>query len=278
MDEVWSERVEQVGGSGEWERGFNATYPTFVGERAVVKFYGGTAVSRATYQTERAVLERLGEGGAPRLLGWGEIDGWPYVRMQRMLGRSLAHVALDADARRAVASALGERLRRVHAIAPPSAVPRWDALGGWDVVEGARRSSLPERLWGQVVGYVADLRAEDGWVHGDVCDMHVFVDGGELSGLIDWGDALRVDPHYELIQLQRSVFGCDRGVLRVFLEAYGWRLARDFPRRALGWALVRQATGWVQHRGMDVFEPVAEAGLFEGVDTLDELAEVLFGV
>ena len=58
--------------------------------------------------------------------------------------------------------------------------------------------------------------------------MHVFIDGGRLAGIIDWGDAMLTDRHSELIKLY-EVLDYDRSLLRPFLEASAWpvRAARS---------------------------------------------------
>ena len=108
--------------------------------------------------------------------------------------------------------------------------------------------------------------------------MHAFVENGRLTGIIDWGDAMVTDRHYELIQLHRDMFGCDKALLRVFLDASDWPVSKDFPRQALGLALHRQAIGLAQHHTMDVFEPVAELLPLRDIGTLEELAAELFTV
>jgi hypothetical protein len=50
----------------------------------------------------------------------------------------------------------------------------------------------------------------------------------------------------------------------------------DFARRALGYALHRQAIGLAQHNGMDVFEPIAAKFPLRSFPTLEELAIELF--
>ncbi len=106
----------------------------------------------------------------------------------------------------------------------------------------------------------------------------MFVESGRLTGIIDWGDVMVTDRHYELIQLYRDVFGCDKALLRVFLEASDWPVGTDFPRQALGLALHRQAVGLAQHHTMDVFEPIAALLPLQDIGTLDELATELFAV
>ena len=99
-------------------------------------------------------------------------------------------------------------------------------------------------LWGTAVGYVsmdpgerfarfeydpdfADYLARLGpfdpvFVNGDMMYRHIFVQGGRLSAIIDWGDAIITDRHYELAKLHLDTFDCDKGLLRALLEASDW--------------------------------------------------------
>lgn len=199
-------------------------------------------------------------------------DQHPYPRGR---GRALGTVRRPtAGTRRGV----GRQVRRVHAL-PPSGVATdadWPVL---DIAEAARRSSLPPHLAAQAADYVTRLRPFDRvFVHGDLTLRHAFVEDGRLTGIIDWGDATVTDRHYELCQVHRAVFHCDKALLRAFLDASDWPAGKDFPRQALGLALYRQAVGLVQHHSMDVFEPVARVLPLDDIGTLDELATELFGV
>jgi aminoglycoside phosphotransferase (APT) family kinase protein len=147
------------------------------------------------------------------------------------------------------------------------------------MVAAAGRSSLPPHLIAQIDDYLAALDPFDRvFVHGDLCANHVFVENGRLAGIIDWGDAMVTDRHYELIQLYRDMFACDKALFRAFLEASDLPVTKSFPRRALGLALYRQAAGLVQHHTMDVFEPIAALLPLQEIGTLDELATELFAV
>jgi len=75
-----------------------------------------------------------------------------------------------------------------------------------------------------------------------------------------------------------SLVRLDKALLRVFLEACKWPVDRDFPHKALGLALHRQAVGLAQHHTMDVFEPIAALLPLRDIATLDDLATELFGV
>ncbi|MEM8884970.1 MAG: phosphotransferase [Planctomycetota bacterium] len=257
--------------------GHNPTHPTFVVGDRVVKFFGHRATARAAFEAERAAqaLIALDDGiAAPRLLDAGPLcEGWSYLVTTRIAGQGSHVEPMDADA---LARALGEQIRRVHALPPSLAIPTFE-FDDLDVVGAAHRSSLPDHLARQAAAYVRALPSPDPvFVHGDLAAMHAFVSDGAFSGIIDWGDAIVADRHYELIQLYRCMFGCDPARLRTFLDAYDWPMTPDFPHRVLGQALYRQATGLIQHLGMDVFEPVAESFDLDSMRTLEEMAEALF--
>ena len=266
--------------------GFNPTHPTFVCGDVVVKLFGSRPAWRVSHAAERAALVRLAADlsiPAPRLLAEGCLRDdpdapWPYLVTSRVPGTSWREASLSARHRRAVAEELGDAVRRLHAL-PPSGVA---AEGDWappDVAAAASRSSLPPHLVAQAGAFVARLPPADRvFVHGDLVAAHVFVEGGRLAGVIDWGDAMATDRHYELIQLQRDLFDGDKTLLRAFLDAGAWPMGEGLPHLALGHGLRRQALGLAQHGTMDVFEPVAARLPLHEIRTLEELATAMFAV
>lgn len=266
--------------------GFNPTYPTFLCGDFVVKLFGCSRTWRRGHAAERAAHALVAidpEIAAPRLVAEGRlyddaVAPWPYLVTQRVPGVSWRDAGLSPAEKLLVAAELGRQARRVHALRPVGVARRED----WPVpavAAAAGRSSLPPHLVAQVDDYLAGLGSCDRvFVHGDLCAMHVFVENGRLTGIIDWGDALVADRHYELIQIHRDTFQCDRDLLRVFVDACDWPVGREFARQALGQALWRQAVGLAQHDGMDVFEPVAALFPLADIATLDDLATELFGV
>jgi len=280
------ERHDLADAGREPVAGFNATYPTFLYGDVVVKLFGYVRSWRERHAAERtahALVATDPEIAAPSLLSEGRLyhdvdPQWPYLITTRMSGVALEDAELSAEQRRSIAAELGRQVRRVHALRPSGVATDadWPAL---DVAAAAEQSSLPPHLIAQIDDYLAGLGIFDRvFVHGDLVAMHVFVENGRLTGIIDWGDAMVTDRHYELIQLYRDTFGCDKALLRVFLEAYDWPIGKDFPRRALSLALYRQAMGLTQHLSMDVFEPVAALLPLQDIDTLDDLATELFAV
>lgn len=265
--------------------GYNATWPTFVCGDAVVKLFGFLEGWRRAFTGERAALALVADASriaAPRLVGEGQtFDGpnpWPFLLTTRVPGTASEPDRPPADAWPAIAAELGEQVRQIHALEPSGVATAAD----WpeaDVASAARRSSLPPHLAEQAAAYVGRLPPfDDVFVHGDLVAMHVFVDDGHLTGLIDWADALVTDRHYELAQVFRDTFACDKGLLRVFLDTSAWPVGPDFPRVTLGHALRRQAFMLAQHPSGDVFMPIAEKYPLDEIATLDELADELFGV
>lgn len=263
------------------EAGVGSTYPTFLCGAVAIKLFGGWARWRRGFAAERAIQHVLAgdtELRVPRLLAEGRLfDGeeadWPYLVTTRMPGVAWERADLSERQRIAVAERLGEQVARLHALAAPDQTA-WPAL---DPVEACRRSSLPAALLGGIGGFTAALPPSQAvLVHGDLMERHVFVANGAFAGIIDWGDAMAADRHYELAKLHLGLFDGDRKLLAAFLEAGGWPVDDTFAQRALAEAIRRQAVGLVQHPTMDVFHRLPAILGGREVTSLEELAAVLF--
>lgn len=267
--------------------GYNSSYPTFVYGEFVVKLFGQAPNWRTGFWAEQGALRLVGSDPrilAPRLLASGALfpddveAAWPYLVTSLMPGVPWWRANLTLQEQQRVARELGAQLRLVHAL-PPVGVATDADWAGVDVTEGARRSSLPAHLVAQAAAYVAQLGPpERVFLHGDLVANHTYVADGRLVGIIDWGDALVSDRHYELGQIHRDIFDCDTALLRAFLQGYDWPVGPDFPHLALGHALRRQAIGLVQHVSIDLFEPIAAKFPLHDIATLAELAQLVFGV
>ncbi len=278
-------RHDLIDGTSDPIAGFNATWPTFVYGEVVVKLFGYLDGWRRAFTSERAALALVAyEAGiaAPRLLSEGQTfdgaDAWPFLLTTRVPGSASEPERPPVVAWPTIAAELGEQVRRIHALEPSGIGTPAD----WpeaDVTSAARRSSLPPHLAEQAAAYVERLPPYDEVVvHGDLVAMHVFVEDGHVTGLIDWADALVTDRHYELAQLFRDTFECDPALFRAFLDASGWPVTADFPQKALGHALRRQAFMLAQHPTGDVFMPIAAKYPLEEIASLDELADELFAM
>jgi hypothetical protein len=265
--------------------GYNPTWPTFLCGGSVVKLFGYHTTWQETFVAERGALALVSTDPwifAPGLLGEGSLfddEAWPYLVTTRVPGLASWPNEPSEEEWPSIAAELGLLVKRLHALRPSGVATdaEWPDV---DVVGAAERSSLPPHLVEQVKEYVAQLGPFDRvFVHGDLVAQHVFVQNGRLTGIIDWADAIVTDRHYELIQVFRDTFDCNKTLFRVFLEASDWPIAPDFPTRALGHALRRQAMMLAQHpQGGDAFEPIAEKFPLQDIGSLDELATVLFDV
>ena len=281
--------LERHGWTGSRNRtaaGVGATYPTFLHGDLVIKLFGGQGSWRASFRAERAALAAVaGVPGvaAPGLLaeGWlqeGAEPSWPYLVMTRMPGVSWGQADLPPARQLRVAAELGEQARLLWSVQPDD-VPALGTMPVPALVEAAERGSLPAPLIAQIGGFMAGLGSlGTTLVHGDLMHRHVFVAGGHLAGIIDWGDAALADPHYELAKLHLDLFDGDKALLRAFLEASGWQAGPDFAQKALALALHRQAQGLMQHPTMDVFHKLPHLLPPNGATTLDQLASWLFAI
>jgi aminoglycoside phosphotransferase (APT) family kinase protein len=278
--------------------GSRGAYPTFLHGDLVVKLFGRSRAWRASHAAERDAYALLATDpwiAAPSLIAEGRLyeddaAPWPYLITTRMRGASWRRAGLTEARKRSVAAELGALIKRVHALrlaaTPPGAFATSDIAAGdiaaGDIAAAAARSSLPPHLAGQAERFLADLPSREPadlvFTHGDLVAKHVFVEDGRLAGVIDWGDAGLADRHYEIIQPHRDIFGCDKTLLRAFLDGADWPMTPDFPRLCLGFALHRQAVGLAQHHTMDVFEPIAALFPLADIATLDDLAVRLFAV
>jgi aminoglycoside phosphotransferase (APT) family kinase protein len=225
----------------------------------------------------RALLDHA-EIPAPALVAHGRLyydddASWPYLVTRRMSGVAWRDADLTRPERLALARRLGEVLRAVHALPVPSASvfeQDWLVESPALCVERHREwRSLPDRLIDEIEDYLVEPSGERRLVHADVTSDHVFVVDGRLEGIIDWGDAVATDPHYELVALHLDVFRGDKALLRAFLDAYGWPVEPDFARRAMSCALL--------HR-FDVLATAAELVPLDELATLNDLATALWEV
>lgn len=281
------ERHDLYDTSQEPEAGFNATYPTFLQGTVAVKIFGYAEAWSASHAAEHAALAEVAtdpEIAAPRLLGEGRIADdpdapWPYLITARVPGVALWSAKLTDTQWRAVAGELGRQVKRLHSLQPSTGVATDADWPANTASSAAKQSSLPRHLSTQADDFVSRFKPVDPvFTHADIVANHVFVESSHITGIIDWGDAMMADRHYELIQIYRDTFGCDKNLFKVFLEASDWPVNSDFPRRTMAFALRRQAIGIAQHRTIDVFEPIAALFPLADISTLDELAIELFTV
>ncbi len=270
--------------------GRGSTFPTLVRGDAVVKLFGHLPFWERAYEAELAALRSLASDTgilAPRLLAHGWLSDapaapWPYLVMSRLPGLPWDKATISAEDRSRIAGELGRQVPRLQGLRPSAGIASPEFWPAPNVAEAAGQTVLPQHLVAQVEQFIAGTEVSDDHdpviVHGDLMVRHVFVSGGRLAGIIDWGDTLVADPRYELAQVQLNLFDCDRNLLRTFLRHSNWPVDPAFACRALVQAFHRQAVGLAQHRTMDVFFKLPALLAFDEIATLEELAEAVFGL
>lgn len=258
--------------------GFEGTYPTLVGDQLVVKLFGHFPGWRESFAAEIAAnraIETNDGISAPRIVASGSVfpgdeADWPFVVMERLDGQAWRDAELGAEVAGSVAWHLGSQIRRLHdsGLASLGLVREdWIAAHGQDAAERHRKwGSLPKHLVDRIDTYLSGYQAgRRCLVHGDLTEDHLFVRGGELLGIIDWGDAMVTDPFYELGALHLGAFAGDRRLLERFLSGYGWRLDEGFADHALQVALMHE---------FDLFESISH--LTRAASSLTALAKRLW--
>lgn len=151
---------------------------------------------------------------------------WPFYGGPVVPGHELAEAELDEDARHALARPLGRFLRALHDATLEVELPL-DPISRADMrfrVPRARERlaelgvASPRAEGILAAGFELSPPERSVLVHGDLHLRHVFVEGGRLSGVIDWGDVCRSDPAVDLVLVWCALPPAARAA---FFEEYG---------------------------------------------------------
>ena len=215
--------------------GHNATYPTFLYGDVVVKLFGNTPRWREGHAAGAAqrLIATDPEIAAPRLLDEGQVcddpdASWPYLITTRIDGVPLwrAELSPSRSARsppRWTADPSGARAHPAG-VASDAEWPPWT----WPPpLEEARcRPTSSSRSTSTSPGFGRSIGSSSTATWSPTTPTSRTA---ASVGIIDWGDATVADRHYEIIQVYRDLFHCDKALLRVFLEAADWPMSDDFP-------------------------------------------------
>lgn len=279
--------------------GTNAVF--LVDERYAVKIYPelfhgaeGRLIERDFY----TLIANAQNIPAPAIIASGELFDaaggwpWPYIVTNVIPGTSLGEAHVTPADREALAAWLGALVRRIHSLQLDDTVflqPTWERFKGFLAERRANVKashtawqSLPPHLIAQLDGYLparehlVDESVPPCVIHCDLNRDHVLGEARnrqwQPNGIIDFGDGKVGDRLYELVALHIGLFDCDKHLLKVFLEHYGFdeALRRDFVQRAMAMTLLHEFN--VLH-GM--FENNQSAA---GVGSLEELAQVIWAL
>ena len=194
-----------LGSTGLW-----SFSPTPGAARLVVRIFG----EGAHHVAEREFLAMTAAAGGgvpvPEIVRRGEISGCPLL-VTTFLPGVQASEALMAEPDRAfdLGVAMGQTLGRLHAIVAPRGLDRPDR--SWLAVGGPALEPLRSRL--------PTVSPHDRLLHLDYHLLNVLVDGGAVTGVIDWENTRTGPPWMDL--------GRSRALLRAAMIGY----ARDPAER-----------------------------------------------
>ncbi|MCR6488852.1 aminoglycoside 3'-phosphotransferase/choline kinase family protein [Amycolatopsis sp. OK19-0408] len=247
-----------------------------VGEDLVLKLYPPQC--REELATERTALEVLsGTLPVPRLEDTGERDGWGYLLMSRLPGRTLKELwpSLSLEDKRRLIPELGELLASLHAVDDPRLAVL--APADWaefvtsqreQVVEHHLLTGLDEAWVAQIPGFLdaVDLgRPPVVPLHTEFMRAHVMLENGHITGLFDWEPAMLGAAEYDFVAVGLFVTSGDGDLLRRFLDGYGHSVD---PRRCLAYALLHVYSNFPWY--FEIMPAPPEP-------TLDALAEAWWG-
>lgn len=283
--------------------GLAGTFPTFlVNKRWVIKFFGTNFGGDLAFQSElgaNTLISTVQGFPAPALLHVGQLFPnptdwpWPYLVFEFVTGVSVGEVfeQVGRADKRLMAAWLARVTLQLHKIQPPENSVHPQARAAYSALLRDRyprckqiqqdRGTLPAHLVEQIDAWLpslAELLEPAGGlclIHADLTTDHVL---GELEAnswtsrhLIDFGDAMIGDFHYELIALHLDLFRGDSSLLGHYLDVYGLddTIRERLPKRAMALALLHQ---------FDVLTPLAThmPGVSD-VDSLDDLTASIWG-
>jgi aminoglycoside phosphotransferase (APT) family kinase protein len=202
---------------------------------------------------------------------------WPFFGSKLLPGRETCDAELDDAARLGVMLELAGFLRALHAVKldeplPVDANSRADMtkrvpLARGDLAELERLGIWrPPRLVAELLDRAERLppSALPAVVHGDLHFRHVLVEGGRVTGVIDWGDVCRSDPAIDLHLLWSFLPPESRPA---FLEDYGpVDEAQLLRARVLALSICAALALYAHAEGLPNVEREALAGLARALD------------
>ncbi|MFF3111227.1 phosphotransferase family protein [Kitasatospora sp. NPDC057904] len=183
----------------------------------------------------------------------------PVLAIAALPGRALGRLGEPSTASPAAWAAAGAAARRLH----DAPLPPWSARGvdelaadldrecAWLVANAVLPADLVTR--NRRVAEAALRPWTPVFTHGDLQTGHVFVDGDEVTGIIDWSEAARGDALFDLAVL---TLGHEEHLGDV-LAGYGADVDADVIR---AWWSLRSllASRWLVEHGFDPSAPGCE--------------------
>ncbi|MFF4416420.1 phosphotransferase family protein [Streptosporangium sp. NPDC001559] len=186
----------------------------------------------------------------------------PVLAIAAVPGTALGRLGEPSTASPAAWAAAGAAIRRLHDAPSPPRLGRagrgvddlsaeLDGECEWLVTNGVLPADLVTR--NRQVAEAAFRPWSPVFTHGDLQIAHVFVDGDEITGIIDWSEAGQGDALFDLAVL---TLGHEEHLDDVVV-GYGTDVDLDVIR---GWWSLRSLLGvrWLVEHGFDPFAPGCE--------------------
>jgi hygromycin-B 7''-O-kinase len=198
---------------------------------------------RRDFVPERLVLGKLSEQAdwpIPRLVAEGEIENWPYVIMTAVEGVPLYEVwsSMEMPDRERIAARCGELMAFLHSTPTKgldAIATDWPAFVEsrmQDCVNQLIQSDIDEPLVQSTLEFLDDLPPlfepdfQPVLLNADVTDEHILVSvrrgRWELTGFIDFGDAMLGHPYYDFVAPGCCITHGSPKLQRTMLLAYGF--------------------------------------------------------
>ncbi|HYX51248.1 MAG TPA: aminoglycoside 3'-phosphotransferase/choline kinase family protein, partial [Ktedonobacteraceae bacterium] len=212
-----------------------------VDEHSIIKLY--PPYERRLFEADLTVAEHVYRKlsiRTPEILGYGELDGWPYLVMSRLQGTYLAAIwkTLEETNQMRLVAELAVALAQIHVL-PTNDLPlleadwpAWVATRVNGCVQRHREQGVHEPWLQQLPEYLASATPlypsnfTPAIVSGDIHEYHLLVkqEHGQwrLCGLFDFDDA-RIGFHeYDLAAAGLFMMSGRPQLLRLFLLTYGY--------------------------------------------------------
>jgi hypothetical protein len=183
----------------------------------------------------------------------------PVLALAALPGKALGRLGEPSQASPAAWAAAGAAVRKLHdAPLPPwpgrsvdEIVPQLDGECEWLIANDVLPAGLVTR--NREIAQAALRPWTPVFIHGDLQITHVFTDGDEVTGVLDWSEAARGDALWDLATL---TLGHEERLADV-IAGYGAGVDLDVIR---GWWSVRSLlfSRWLIEHGFDPDSPGAE--------------------
>ena len=192
---------------------------------------------------ERLVLRQLSGRSdlpTPQLVSEGRIEDWPYIIVTAVDGVPLYEVwhSMSVADREHIAVRCGELMASLHST-PTEGLeaiavdwPTFVESQIQDCIDHLARADIDKRRIRSILEFLDDLPPlfEPGFrpvlLSADVTDEHILVSKRrgrwELTGFIDFGDAMLGHPYYEFVAPSYCITRGSPGLQRAMLLAYGY--------------------------------------------------------